>query len=120
MPRALQCCSKTDVAQKWKSKLDQLDLFVGTMEGSDGEINHAIGIYNGWIFDSNEEIAIPLCNAGLDYCVSAPGLKVEFLEFKRAFVFKPQKRKIYKAMLKVADNMVEARQRRSAPTRHEN
>ena len=90
------------------------------MEGSDGEINHAIGIYNGWIFDSNEEIAIPLCDAGLNYCVSAPGLKAIFLGFRRAFVYRTEKKNLYKEMLKVADKMVGAMQRRSAPTRHNN
>jgi len=57
------------------------------LEGNDGHANHAVAIFNGWIFDSNEKIAIPLCQEGLDYCVSTKEEKVKFVKFNNGFYF---------------------------------
>ena len=63
------------------------------MEGNDGHANHAVAIFNGWIFDSNEKIAIPLCQEGLDYCVSTKEEKVKFVKFNDGFYFRENSQK---------------------------
>ena len=88
LPKWLQCNHKGFNRFNWKTDLDKYDIFVGVLEGSDGEVNHAIGIFNNWIFDSNENVAIPLCQEGLNYCVSNCETDVEFVKFKRGFFFR--------------------------------
>ena len=39
--------------------------------GNDYDNNHTIMICDGWIFDSNHERAIPLCQEGLNLCISS-------------------------------------------------
>ena len=74
----------------WKEDIKQFDIFVAGILGSDGIANHAIAIYNNWIFDANEKIAIPLCKAGLDYCVSTKDDSYEFVKFTSGFYFREQ------------------------------
>ena len=64
------------------------DLFVSIIKGSDNIANHAIGIYNGWIFDANKKVAIPLCQEGLNYCVSKQDAKDKFVLFTCGFYFR--------------------------------
>ena len=90
LPKWLQCNHKGFNRFNWKTDLDKYDIFVGVLEGSDGEVNHAIGIFNNWIFDSNENVAIPLCQEGLNYCVSDCETDVKFVKFKRGFFFRDQ------------------------------
>ena len=73
---------------KWDEDIDQFDLFLGVLKGSDGQVNHAVGIFNNWIFDSNEDHAIPLSQEGLDYCVSTPTLRNKFVGFNDGFYFR--------------------------------
>ena len=40
----------------WKEDIRQFDIFVAGILGSDGIANHAIAIYNNWIFDANEKL----------------------------------------------------------------
>ena len=51
------------------------------IKGTDGIANQAIGIYNNWIFDLNERVAIPLCQEGLDCCVSTKSVSNQFIPF---------------------------------------
>ena len=60
---------------------------MGILQGDDGEANHAITIFNKWIFDANEKHAIPLCQEGLNYCVSTSETRVTFLGFTEGFFF---------------------------------
>ena len=73
--------------------MDQYDLFVSIIKGSDDINNHAIGIYNNWIFDSNESVAIPLCQEGLNYCASTKGVGNQFVSFTGGFFFQKNSKK---------------------------
>ena len=68
-------------------------IFLRVLIESDKHINYAIAIFNKWIFDSNEKSAIPLCQEGLNYCVSSKNEKVEFIGFKRGFFFRENSKK---------------------------
>ena len=40
---------------------------VGVIQDSEGSCQHAVTIYQNWVFDSNKEVALPLCQESLDY-----------------------------------------------------
>ena len=82
----LQCTAKSIENIKW-TEIHQYDLFVSIIKGLDNIANHAISIYNDWIFDSNESVAISLCQEGLDYCVSTKGVRSQFVSFTAGFFF---------------------------------
>ena len=83
----------------WQIDLEQFDIFLGGLIRSDGEANHAVAIYNNWIFDANEKIAIPLCKEGLDYYVSTIDSKHESVSFTGGFYFREQGKKKVKTQL---------------------
>lgn len=64
------------------------NLFVAIIKRLDNIANHAVGIYNSWIFDSNEKVAIPLCQEGLKYCVSTEDEMIQFVSFTCEFYFR--------------------------------
>ena len=74
----------------WKNNIKQFDIFVGGILGTDGIANHAVAIYNNWIFDANESIAILLCKLGLDYCVSTKKDTFEIIELTSGFSYREQ------------------------------
>ena len=43
-------------------------ILVGVIQDSEGLCQHAVTIYQKWVFDSNEEVALPLCQESLDCC----------------------------------------------------
>ena len=88
LPNWLQLFRKSVKKVKWDEDIKQFDLFVGVLKGSDGQVNHAVGIFNNWIFDSNEDCAIPLSQEGLDYCVSTPTIRNNFVGFNDGFYFR--------------------------------
>ena len=96
LPNWLQLSRKFIKRMKWDEDIKQFDLFVGVLKGSDGQVNHAVGIFNNWIFDSNKDCAIPLSQKGLDYCVSTPTTRNKFIEFNDGFLFREigQKQKL--------------------------
>ena len=87
LPNWLQMSRKSIKKVKWDEDIKQFDLFLGVLKGSDGQVNHAVGIFNNWIFDSNEDFAIPLSQEGLDYCVSTPTIRNKFIGFNDGFYF---------------------------------
>jgi hypothetical protein len=52
----------------WKNDLKPNMIVAGSLEGSDGSVHHAVTLFWGWIFDSNEKHAILLGKEGLDFC----------------------------------------------------
>ena len=88
LPNWLQLSRKSIKKVKWDEDINQFDLFLGVLKGSDGQVNHAVGIFNNWIFDSNKDCAIPLSQEGLDYCVSTPTIRNKFIEFNDGFYFR--------------------------------
>ena len=87
LPNWLQFTAKYMECLHWKD-LKQYDLFVSIIKGSDNIANHAIGIYNNWMFDANEKIAIPLYQERLDDCVSTEDARNKFVSFIDGFFFK--------------------------------
>ena len=63
-------------------------MFLAIVEGSDKMLNHAVGIFNNQIFDSNEDKAIPLSQEGLNYCVSTSTKSITFEKFAGGFFFR--------------------------------
>ena len=55
----------------WKTDLKENTFYIGTIQGSDGNAQHAITLFNKWIFGSNERTAVPLCKDGLDFCTQS-------------------------------------------------
>jgi hypothetical protein len=78
----------------WKNDLKPNMIVAGSLEGSDGSVHHAVTLFRGWIFDSNEKHAIPLGKEGLDFCtqtdeevmVSGCGAST-FCGFKHGMIF---------------------------------
>ena len=72
----------------WKTDLEQGQILVAVLKPIDGNISHAISIHNGFIYDANEDVAIPLCEEGLDYCTIAnDGTQSKFENFWRGIVY---------------------------------
>ena len=103
LPKWLQYHSKKIHTIKW-TKIRQFDIFVAGILGNDRVGNHAVAIYNNWIFDSNEKIAIPLCKDGLDYCVSTKVNKFEFQSFTSGFFFRERSGSRIKLKRKLEDS----------------
>ena len=72
----------------YKTQLDKKDVFVGVLKASDGNCSHAITVHEGWIYDANENVTIPLCSEGLDYCTSTEAQQSLFVEFKHGYIFR--------------------------------
>ena len=49
---------------------------VVVLEGDDGGTEHAVTIYDNWVFDSNVEFALPLKQNTLDWCVMGKFVRV--------------------------------------------
>ena len=56
-------------------------IVLGVLNKSDGNCSHAVTIHGGYVYDANEEVAIPLCKEALDYCCSTSTVKNEFVNF---------------------------------------
>ena len=87
LPKWLQCTSKHIKHIRWDVDLKDNHIFVKGILGTDGVANHAIAIYNRWIFDANEECALPLSKNALNYCVSTAEETHEFKTFTGGFFF---------------------------------
>ena len=94
LPKWLQLCRKRIDKMRWDTDINQYDIFVAGVVGTDGVANHAIAIYNNWVFDANEKIALPLCKEALDYCVSTKDQKFEFVKFTSGFYYREQGNKL--------------------------
>ena len=86
--------------KKGSSKLDLTPdmIAVVVLQASDGSCTHSVTAHGDYIYDANEEIAIPLCKKGLDYCCSNVETSAQFIAFSRGWIFqytghKEQKRK---------------------------
>ena len=82
----------------WKHCLKVDMILVGVLHASDGHTSHAITCHGGYIFDSNEKLALPLCQAALDFCTCSQEKNSVFLGFKKGILFqykgnKPEKKR---------------------------
>ena len=60
---------------------------VGIIHPLDGTISHAIGVVDGWIFDSNLSHAMSLTKQNLDLCSSSDTKKCDFVSFSHCFMY---------------------------------
>ena len=54
------------------------DLILVVLRGSDGKEDHCITVCERWLFDSNFEFALPLCQDSLDLCCSTDETQEKF------------------------------------------
>ena len=59
---------KLKPTSNWEKDLDQNMIMVGVIEDSEGSCQHAVTIFCKWVFDSNKNVALPLCQESLDCC----------------------------------------------------
>ena len=71
-----------------RTDLLPVDVMMGVMVASNGSCSHAITVHGGFIFDANEQLALPLCPKALDYCTSTAQVKSTFVAFKRAWIYR--------------------------------
>ena len=75
------------------TELPRHNIFLGIIETSDGHVNHAVTLFQDWIFDSNEEKAIPLCAQGLNYCSNdGSDMLLRFKHFRNGYLVRCQKK----------------------------
>ena len=68
--------------------LQQFDMFVAFLKGSNGTVEKAVGIYNSWIFDVTKKLAIPLLQKNLNSCFESLNKKETFQCFSEGFHFR--------------------------------
>lgn len=51
--------------------MEKNTILCASLKSEDGSVVHAVTIWGGWIFDSNEKKAIPLSKFGLDVCTQS-------------------------------------------------
>jgi len=69
------------------------------LTASDGNCSHAVSTHGGYLYDANEEIAIPFCRQGLDYCCSNEEIHAEFVGFKRGWIFEYRGKALQKTLM---------------------
>jgi len=63
---------------------------VVVIRASDGQCSHAITVHDGLVFDSNEDFAIPLTQANLDYICSTNEQEAAFVGVASGYLFREQ------------------------------
>ncbi len=91
LPRRMQA-RRLPSGYSWE-EIHQEALVLGVLRGSDGSNSHAVTIHRKFIFDSNEEIAIPLKKSALDYCTSDVGHDCTFVDFYKGWIFDYNRKK---------------------------
>jgi hypothetical protein len=85
--------SKLSPSFDWKNDLKDNMILVGSLEGSDGSVHHAVTLFRGWLFDSNETHALPLTKQALDFCtqteeeMTMTGCASTFCRFKHGTIY---------------------------------
>ena len=108
--RLWQLCD--DEREQFAMDLDEFDksaIYSVIIDATDGHQSHCMAIYDGWIFDSNKNMALPLCQALLDYICCEGEQEAKFEGF--LFGYKFYSRKETNGMKKV----VQREQKRGDP-----
>lgn len=63
------------------------DLVLVALRGSDWKEDHCVTLLGKWIFDSNFEKALPLCQESLDLCCSSDERKASLASVVQARLF---------------------------------
>jgi hypothetical protein len=72
----------------WERELEESTILLAVLSASNGHRNHAITIHGGFIYDANEQTALPLNQEALDYCVSTASKKSTFIRFRSDVMFR--------------------------------
>ena len=67
---------------------DEKTILLGVLSACDGNRSHAVAVHGGFIYDANEDVAIPYGKKGLDYCTSTPEKNSTFKEFCSGLLIK--------------------------------
>ena len=103
---------RNEEREQFAMDLDEFDksaIYSVIIDATDGHQSHCVAIYDGWIFDSNEKTALPLCQASLDYICCEGEQEAKFEGF--LFGYKFYLRKETNSMKKV----VQREQKRDDP-----
>jgi hypothetical protein len=73
----------------WKLSHDDNTILLLQLLGADGFIAHAITVFNGMIFDSNLNFAVPLTRLNIEYCVNGVYIGIFFVT--KLFYVNPRK-----------------------------
>ena len=84
---------KTKPQFNWEIDLGTEMILVAVLQSEDGGVNHGVTIFGGYIFDSNEEQALPLCTEALDYCCSCYPNIFKFVRFHKGVIFEARGKK---------------------------
>ena len=84
---------KTKHQFNWEIDLGTEMILVAVLQSEDGGVNHGVTIFGGYIFDSNEEQALPLCTEALDYCCSCYPNMFKFVRFHKGVIFEARGKK---------------------------
>ena len=63
------------------------DVHLCEVVGMDNARDHVVGLWNGWIFDSNLNYALPYSKESLDWCSGGGEYKCEFKHFGKTLIF---------------------------------
>ena len=66
-------CKKLKPTFDWEKDLEVNMILMGVIEDSEGSCQHAVIIFCKWVFNSNEKVALPLCQESLDCCTWEDG-----------------------------------------------
>ena len=61
-------CKKVKPTFNWKKDLDVNMILVGVIQDSNGSCQHAVTIFQQWVFNSNKKVDLPICQESLDCC----------------------------------------------------
>ena len=107
---------------------DKSAIYSVVIKAEDGHESHCVAIYDGWIFDSNEESALPLCKASLDYICCEGERHADFEGFLFGYKFYSSKQtngmtkitaEITKSKTKNKNRRLYGRSRRKRKNRNE-
>ena len=81
---------RDDEREQFAMDLDDFDksaIYSVIIDATDGHQSHCVAIDDGWIFDSNENTALPLCRASLDYICCEGEREAKFKGFLSGYKF---------------------------------
>ena len=93
LPKAFQYIRSNKLIsfEQVKCILKDGEILLGVLSTGDFHQNHTVSIYNGFIYDANDQKAIPFCKEGLDYCCGdSDGKKGLFVSFHKSYTLKLQ------------------------------
>ena len=80
--------------------------------GSDGGASHAVTVADGWIFDSNEQVALPLTQLALDYCTWDKVTRTTCVGFHSGYIFTDFRNRVANKKANDQQNMKKKKKKR--------